>query len=195
MAFNFSKSLPIFCFILFAVISSVSAKEFLVGDAVGWRIPVTNKTQLYNVWASRRRFHIGDSLRFRYKNDSVAVVQKWAFYHCDPKDPIDFFNDGDTVINLNKVGPMYFISANADRCKEGVKMMLNVTNHGPVVALPPTIASPPEIPYSGMAPVMPQYVSPESSPGPSPSDAVTLYSVSFMVIGSIVGLGLFVLKA
>nr|GEY14592.1 early nodulin-like protein 1 [Tanacetum cinerariifolium] len=34
---------------------------------------------------------------FRYKNDSVAIVEKYGFYHCDSSNPIAFFDDGDTV--------------------------------------------------------------------------------------------------
>ncbi|KAL8242697.1 hypothetical protein R6Q59_012999 [Mikania micrantha] len=63
---------------------------------------------------------------FRYKNNSVAVVEKWGFYHCDSSNPIAFFNDGETVIDLDNVGTMYFISGDADRCKYGLNMMVEV---------------------------------------------------------------------
>ncbi|KAI3814941.1 hypothetical protein L1987_14590 [Smallanthus sonchifolius] len=189
-------------------ITSLSAEEFQVGGVVGWRIPATNETQLYNVWASRRRFHIGDSLRhlllcetdFRYKNNSVAVVEKWGFYHCDSSNPIAFFNDGDTVVNLDNVGTMYFISADADRCKKGVTMMVEVMSPGPVRYLPPSISTPPENAYSALAPSPSQFLSygdspdptptPSPSPGPSSSDSTTLFSVSVSVTALVAGLGL-----
>lgn len=40
-----------------------AAKEFKVGGKLGWQLPDSNNTTLlYNQWASRRRFHVGDSL-------------------------------------------------------------------------------------------------------------------------------------
>ncbi|MFS7995902.1 putative Phytocyanin domain, cupredoxin [Helianthus anomalus] len=90
-----------FIFTIAVVITTCSATDFQVGDTLGWRIPATNESQLYN-------------------NDSVTVVEKWGFYHCDSSNPIAFFNDGDTVIDLDNVGTMYFISGESDRCKQGV---------------------------------------------------------------------------
>ncbi|KAF5807532.1 putative cupredoxin, phytocyanin [Helianthus annuus] len=52
-----------FIFTITVIITTISATDFQVGCTVGWRIPAINESQLYNVWASRRRFHIGDSLR------------------------------------------------------------------------------------------------------------------------------------
>ncbi|KAK1416860.1 hypothetical protein QVD17_25977 [Tagetes erecta] len=186
-----------FFFAISVVVSSVSATEFQVGGVVGWRIPAVNESQLYNVWASRRRFFIGDSLRFRYNNDSVVVVEKWGFYHCNSSKPIASFNDGDTVINLDNAGTMYFISGDADRCKQGVNMMLEVMSPGPVRYFPPSISNPPEDSYSSMAPAPSQGLSrgdsPVMSPGPL-SDSVVSVSVSGYVTAVIVGLGLWALK-
>lgn len=42
--------------------AAVNAKEFKVGDDLGWREPNTNDTLLYNHWAATNRFHVGDSL-------------------------------------------------------------------------------------------------------------------------------------
>ncbi|KAL4589212.1 hypothetical protein LXL04_002117, partial [Taraxacum kok-saghyz] len=177
-----------------AVTSAVGTTEFPVGGDVGWRIPATNETELYNVWASRRRFHIGDSLRFRYKNDSVAVVKKWGFYHCDPSSPIAFFNDGDSLINLDNAGTMYFISGNSDRCKEGEKMMVEVIGSDLGSFFPPSIASPPESPYSAAAPSPSHFSgyggSPANSPRYSSSNSAIRFPVSVSVIAFIVGLGL-----
>ncbi|CAI9286332.1 unnamed protein product [Lactuca saligna] len=142
-----------------AVTTTVGAIEFPVGGDVGWRIPATNETELYTVWASRRNFHIGDTLRFRYKNDSVAVVKKWGFYHCNSSSPIAFFNDGDSVINLDNVGTMYIISGDSDRCKQGEKMKLEVMGSGPGSYFPPSISSPPESSYSDIAPSPSQFSS------------------------------------
>lgn len=129
------------------------------------------------------------------------MVQKWGLYHCNSSTPIAFFNDGDTVVSLDNVGTMYFISGNAKRCKQGVNMIVDVMSPNPVRYFPPTISNPPEInPYSDMAPAPSQIMSSSDSPamstgpGPSSSDSVRCFSVSFFVIAVIVGLGLFVLK-
>lgn len=42
---------------------SGAVEEFKVGDDLGWRRPAINETDLYNVWASGRKFHVGDLLR------------------------------------------------------------------------------------------------------------------------------------
>ncbi|XP_024969856.1 stellacyanin-like [Cynara cardunculus var. scolymus] len=173
--------------------TTAAAKEFQVGDAVGWRIPATNETELYNVWASRRRFHIGDSLRFHYKTDSVVVVEKWGFYHCDSSNPLSFFNDGNTLINLDKVGTIYFISGNADRCNKGQRMTVKVMNlHQFPPSIAPSIAIPPQNnPYYAMSP----------SPSPShlsgsgtSSDSGPVASVSASIMVLIVGLGLWLVQ-
>lgn len=42
---------------------SGAVEEFKVGDDLGWRRPAINETDLYNVWASGRKLHVGDLLR------------------------------------------------------------------------------------------------------------------------------------
>ncbi|XP_071712231.1 early nodulin-like protein 7 [Rutidosis leptorrhynchoides] len=122
-----SSSFTSLVLIFFAIaIATVAAKEFQVGGHVGWRIPVANESELYNVWASRRRFHIGDTLRFRYDTDSVVTVDKYGFYHCDPTQPIDYSTNGDTLVKLNKPGNIYFISGNRKNCYEGQRMIVHV---------------------------------------------------------------------
>lgn len=49
--------------VLLAVISpAVAERDFKVGDSEGWRVPRKNKTAMYNQWAGRNRFQVGDSL-------------------------------------------------------------------------------------------------------------------------------------
>ncbi|KAF5788058.1 putative Phytocyanin domain, cupredoxin [Helianthus annuus] len=133
-----SSSLTIFFSIFFALISFVSAiTEYTVGDDMGWRIPAANETELYNVWASRRRFYVGDSLRFRYTYDSLVIVDKFGFYHCDSSKAIRYYNEGDDVIVLYMPGCMYFTSGEAEECKQGLKMAVQVLNSGPKPEFPP----------------------------------------------------------
>jgi len=43
--------------------SIVASTEFEVGDLKGWVVPPSNDTDIYNIWASNKRFQIGDSIR------------------------------------------------------------------------------------------------------------------------------------
>ncbi|KAK3027088.1 hypothetical protein RJ639_040920 [Escallonia herrerae] len=171
-----SLFLRLFCTILLVLATAntppvTASEEFKVGDAEGWRQPGLNHTEMYNHWAARRRFHVGDSLRFEYKNDSVLVVNKWGYYHCNTSSPIFVFNDGNTVVNLDRPGPSYFISGDPDHCRDGQRLLVEVMNlHPPVSHTPPSIATPPQ-------PYLP------SSPAPSPlGSGSAAPSVSLKVI-------------
>ena len=53
-------------FLLFVLVSSIAASpafsmEFEVGGGDGWEVPPSSKDpQMYNQWASKNRFNIGD---------------------------------------------------------------------------------------------------------------------------------------
>lgn len=99
--------LALFCTALIAVTMIAvgeASNEFKVGESRGWREPA-NDTDPYNQWAVKNRFRVGDSLYFEYKEDSVLVVDKFGYYHCNTSNPISAFNDGKTVINLDRPGP------------------------------------------------------------------------------------------
>ncbi|KAG8388357.1 hypothetical protein BUALT_Bualt02G0117400 [Buddleja alternifolia] len=130
------------CFIL--LISATSGQavrgtgEFKVGGSdQGWRQPAANETEMYALWAATKTFYVGNSLRFEYKNDSVEVVAKWGYYHCDSSRPISVYKDGNTVINLDKPGPIYFISADPDHCKNGQRLMVEVMTLHSITHSPP----------------------------------------------------------
>ncbi|KAK9066236.1 hypothetical protein SSX86_013557 [Deinandra increscens subsp. villosa] len=172
--------------LLFLAIATATAapKEYQVGNSVGWRIPANNETDLYTTWASRRPFHVGDSLRFRYSSGSVVLVDKWGFYHCDSSHPIAYFNDGNTVVNLDKVGTVYFISGNIERCEKGQRMIVHVRNprHFPL-----SIADPPHNPYIAMSPLPSQVPSSDTLSGSSAAGLVSA-SIVFSII-ALTGLG------
>lgn len=92
---------------------------------------------------------------FEYKNDSVVVVEKWAYYHCNSSNPISVFNDGNTLITLEKSGPIFFISGDPDHCQDGQRLFIDVLQLHPAGGShnsPPVIPDPPQ----------------PDSPGPSP---------------------------
>ncbi|KAK6125020.1 hypothetical protein DH2020_041294 [Rehmannia glutinosa] len=125
--------------------AAVTAEEFKVGGDDGWRQPGSaNETEMYARWAATVRFHVGDSLRFEYNNDTVVVVDKWGYYHCNSSHAISVFNDGNTVINLERPGLVYFVSADPDHCKKGQRLMVEV-----ISTRSPPDSSPAPSPFSG----------------------------------------------
>ncbi|PIN24178.1 hypothetical protein CDL12_03082 [Handroanthus impetiginosus] len=113
--------------------------------------PASLAAEEFKVGALKQRFHIGDSLRFEYKNDSVLMVDKWGYYdyHCDLSHPISVFKDGNMVVNLERPGPVYFVSGDPDHCKNGQRLMVEVI--APHRSRPQTYmdASPAPAPFSG----------------------------------------------
>lgn len=44
-------------------VALVAGFQFEVGEKDGWREPIGKDRETYNQWASKKRFHIGDTLR------------------------------------------------------------------------------------------------------------------------------------
>ncbi|KAK1375994.1 Phytocyanin domain-containing protein [Heracleum sosnowskyi] len=122
-----------------------AAEEFKVGDVDGWRQPDVNYTQMYGLWTATKRFHVGDSLRFEYTNDSVLVVNKWAFYHCNITNASSVFTDGNTTINLDNAGPLYFISGDVEHCENGQRLAAEVLPLHPRIHKYPPPGVPPGV--------------------------------------------------
>ncbi|MQL97240.1 hypothetical protein Taro_029939 [Colocasia esculenta] len=106
-----------------------SAYDFDVGGEHGWVVPPSNNTRVYNQWASKNRFRIGDSLVFKYKKDSVMMVTEEEYDHCNAKQPIFFYNNGNTEVELDHAGIYYFISGLREHCEKGQKMIVRVLGH------------------------------------------------------------------
>ncbi|XP_057479146.1 early nodulin-like protein 6 [Actinidia eriantha] len=99
--------------------------EFEVGGDKGWGTPPSKNDQIYNQWASKNRFNVGDILRFKYNKDSVLVVTDEEYDKCKSSHPI-FSNNGDTDFKLDRPGLFYFISGVAGHCERGLKMIIKV---------------------------------------------------------------------
>ncbi|GMI82091.1 hypothetical protein HRI_001878400 [Hibiscus trionum] len=150
------------CFLIVAAAMNgtvEASKQYSVGDHIGWQQPSSNDTDVYIQWATSKRFHVGDSLSFEYRNDSVLMVDKWDYYHCNSNNPIYSFNDGNTVINLDRPGFFYFTSGVLDHCKNGQKLMIQVMGLHQRAEPPPAGANPREV---GLA------------PGPHPSSGIVV---------------------
>ncbi|KAL1292980.1 hypothetical protein HN51_053544 [Arachis hypogaea] len=102
------------------------ARDFKVGDHLGWHEPGPNNISYYIQWAQMNRFQIGDSLVFEYQNDSVLVVEKWKYFHCDPNNPITSYDDGNSTVILDRSGFFYFISGTENHCHNGQKLIVEV---------------------------------------------------------------------
>ncbi|CAL9769393.1 unnamed protein product [Musa acuminata subsp. burmannicoides] len=144
------------------LLSTLSAYEFRVGGPRGWTKPTGDELENYNHWATKNRFHIGDSLcklslslysikivllaritfdssfldelsDFKYENDSVLVVDKNAYKECDTKAPLLKFVGGNTTFTFDRHGYFYFISGEPGNCKAGERLIIRVMVHWEVV--------------------------------------------------------------
>lgn len=104
----------------------VSSTEFKVGGELGWVEPTKNNSDMYNEWAGHHRFHVGDMIYFKYKKDSVLVVNKEDYENCVDTNPISKFADGHTIFEFEHFGYYYFISGQPGHCKSGQKMVIRV---------------------------------------------------------------------
>lgn len=78
MASLFRLVFAVFVMILLSAIldNPVGAsKEIKVGGTEGWRQPGVNDSAMYNQWAARHRFHVGDSLREFSQNTFLSLFE------------------------------------------------------------------------------------------------------------------------
>ncbi|XP_019439352.1 PREDICTED: mavicyanin-like [Lupinus angustifolius] len=119
-------------FTLFCVVNST---DFEVGGKDGWIVPNSKDYhQMYNQWASKNRFKIGDTIFFKYKKDSVMGVTEKEYEKCRSSHPHFFSNNGDTVFKFERPGLFYFISGVSGHCDRGQKMIIKVLD---IVSAPP----------------------------------------------------------
>ncbi|KAE8733523.1 putative Polygalacturonase non-catalytic subunit AroGP3 precursor [Hibiscus syriacus] len=108
---------------------ATASVQFKVGGDKGWTKPIGNNSEPYNEWASRNRFHVGDSLYFKYNIDSVLVVNRTSYTDCSVANPTFKFKDGETVFEFDRYGLFYFISGESGHCKAGQKLIVRVMVH------------------------------------------------------------------
>ncbi|XP_042436891.1 uncharacterized protein LOC122022844 [Zingiber officinale] len=68
-------------------------------------------------------------LDFKYKNDSVAVVDREAYGKCSAADPLVFFDNGNTTFRFDRYGFFYFISGSQGHCEAGQRLIVRVMVH------------------------------------------------------------------
>ncbi|GFP96437.1 early nodulin-like protein 2 [Phtheirospermum japonicum] len=119
----------------------VAGFQFQVGGVKGWRTPTGDEPETYNEWAAKNRFHIRDTLYFKYEKDSVLVVNSADYLNCNISNPVSKFEDGKTVFQFNRSGPFYFISGQPGHCKLGQRLIIRVIHPSDVE--PPVLAPSP----------------------------------------------------
>ncbi|KAK8597127.1 hypothetical protein V6N13_001753 [Hibiscus sabdariffa] len=101
----------------------VEAKVWTVGGSKGWVAGVD-----YNAWLKFKTFQVDDFLVFDYSSlYSVCEVFEGDYNSCNVDHPIYSDNSGSTTFNLITPGPRYFICCDANLCKQGMKLLVNVT--------------------------------------------------------------------
>ncbi|KAF0891076.1 hypothetical protein E2562_005160 [Oryza meyeriana var. granulata] len=140
------------------------ATNFEVGGEHGWAVPPANEAGVYNEWASKNRFLVGDSVHFKYAKDSVMVVTEDDYNKCRASHPIFFSNNGDTEVRLDRQGLFYFISGVAGHCERGQRIVIKVIGHD---APPPAAPQPATPPPPSSAPPTPAHPSGASTLGAS----------------------------
>lgn len=85
---------------------------------------------IYNVWCSVLL------LDFKYKNDSVLVVNYTSYSKCSVSNPVFKFKDGDTIFQFDRYGFFYFISGKHGHCKAGQKLIVRVMVHPAAISSP-----------------------------------------------------------
>ncbi|OMP04231.1 Plastocyanin-like protein [Corchorus olitorius] len=132
------------------VVAAAASFQFNVGGRErGWIKPTGNESETYNEWAARNRFHVGDSLYFKYENDSVLVVNKTSYSKCSVSNPIFKFEDGETVFQFDRYGFFYFISGERGHCKAGQRLIVRVMVHPATTSPEPAPAPSPQGDGSG----------------------------------------------
>ncbi|KAL3526130.1 hypothetical protein ACH5RR_014502 [Cinchona calisaya] len=125
---SFSTHIVVLALILFSSLqlSRVSSFDYQVGEKLGWVVPPANDSKVYNDWASEKRFKIGDTIRFKYRKDSVMEVNETDYKKCNSTRPNFFSNTGNTVFTLDRSGYFYFISGASGHCDKGQRMIVKV---------------------------------------------------------------------
>ncbi|KAL7103339.1 hypothetical protein ACP275_08G173500 [Erythranthe tilingii] len=121
----------------------VSGFQYPVGEKMGWKKPTGKEPETYNEWAAKNRFHIGDTVNFKYQNDSVLVVSPVGYLTCNTTNPISRFDDGDTVFQFDRPGFFYFISGEPGHCKSGQRLIVRVMHPSQAPEVSPSPAPSP----------------------------------------------------
>ncbi|GLJ46850.1 hypothetical protein SUGI_0988270 [Cryptomeria japonica] len=98
------------------------AAHFTVGDANGWDL-----TTNFGDWLDGKKFHVGDTLGFKYTSThNVVEVSKADYAACQAGNALKTYTDGQTTVPLKTAGKMYFICGVPGHCAGGMKVGITV---------------------------------------------------------------------
>ncbi|XP_058218497.1 early nodulin-like protein 3 [Rhododendron vialii] len=179
---EFQREMMGFVLVLVCFLGSSQAYTFHVGGKDGWAL---KPSEGYSHWAQRNRFQVNDTLIFKYNkgSDSVLIVKKNDYYNCNKAKPIQSLSGGDSVYKIDRSGPIFFISGEAENCNKGQKLEIivlavrNNTTHKAPSPTPSTLSPSPAANPAAASPDVvesPKAESPniETSPEPAPSTVV-----------------------
>ncbi|KVH96766.1 mavicyanin-like [Cynara cardunculus var. scolymus] len=115
-------------FILTVVAAGKLAGAQVVHHVVSGDRPSDTSTDV-GPWSSGRIFRVGDSLLFRYFSPHEIIVELASmeeYYSCDLTNPIKMYTDHVNEVPLEKEGIRYFASGSYDKCKNGLKLPVQV---------------------------------------------------------------------
>ncbi|KAI3691720.1 hypothetical protein L6452_31522 [Arctium lappa] len=134
-----SHLIIVFITILGVLASSVSAKEYIVGDASGWALDFD-----YQTWAKDKVFFVGDTLVFNYVSGTHTVVKVngTGFQQCIVSPAIGTLTSGQDVIPLQTPGRKWYICGVGKHCESrNMKLVITVLPQTMVPAPSPMAAS------------------------------------------------------
>ncbi|KAL9232822.1 hypothetical protein vseg_007887 [Gypsophila vaccaria] len=165
----------------------VSCFQYQVGGdrARGWLKPDGSETETYNEWAEQNRFHIGDTIHFKYSKDSVLQVDREDYGSCNVTSPILKFEDGNTVFKFDHSGFFCFISGKPGHCEAGQKMIVRVmvqsgVHHLPAGAPSPSVEGPTRARDDGDGSIVDSW-------GPTPVNSTVMLSVASSLLTLFIG--------
>ncbi|GJN02168.1 hypothetical protein PR202_ga19492 [Eleusine coracana subsp. coracana] len=106
------------------VLPASTATDYTVGESSGWTIGVD-----YSAWTEGKTFHIGDTLSFQY-NPVHSVMEVSAADHgaCSTSNPLGWYTDQSTTIQLTDPGTRFFICGTSGHCGFGMKLAVTVVS-------------------------------------------------------------------
>ncbi|KAK9151479.1 hypothetical protein Syun_009788 [Stephania yunnanensis] len=103
-------------------------RHHVVGEDRGW-----DSSSDIASWSYDRLFMVGDDVWFAYSAAEEMIAElksKEEFESCDVSNPIRTYADGLNIVPLVDEGHRYFASSKAEKCKNGLKLHVDVAPIG-----------------------------------------------------------------
>ncbi|XP_076914851.1 blue copper protein 1b-like [Bidens hawaiensis] len=124
-----SCSTIVFIMTVFALATSISATEYIVGDQNGWSLDFD-----YQTWTKDKVFYVGDKLVFNYAPGvhNVMKVDGTAFQQCITSSSNGTLTSGRDIITLQTPGRKWYICGFGKHCElRNMKLAITVQAMSP----------------------------------------------------------------